>query len=238
MKQKLSEVDLYQPVHNFLCAAGYQVQAEVDDCDVVAKQGEQLIIVELKLGFSTTLLVQATDRQRLTDLVYVALPRPSGREWRYRWPSYQHLLRRLELGLMFVSFGTESPLVEIVFDPQPYQRRRNSRRRQHLLTEVAGRSQAYNQGGSTRRKLMTAYREAALVIAKHLASSTEPLSPKTLRALGADAKAGSILYQNYYGWFTRIDRGLYTISETGQKALNEYKDIVEQLASNKEGEQG
>lgn len=236
-QQKLTETDLYAPVRDFLVAQGYKVQAEVDDCDVVATLGEQLLIVELKLSFNATLLVQATDRQRLSDMVYVALPRPSSREWRQRWPGYQHLLRRLELGLMLVSFSTNSPLLEIVFDPQPFRRRRQNKRRQHLLTEVAGRSQAYNQGGSSRRKLMTAYREAALVIAQYLATAKGALSPKALRDLGASLKSGRILYENHYGWFKRIDQGLYTISDAGRQALVEYEDIVVQLPIKKEGDE-
>lgn len=138
---------------------------------------------------------------------------------------------------MLVSFSTNSPLVEIVFDPQPFRRRRQNKRRQHLLTELAGRSQAYNQGGSNRRKLMTAYREAALVIAQYLALAEGPLSPKALRDLGASPRAGDILRSNHYGWFTRVDRGLYTISDAGRQALSEYKDIVEQLPIEKEGDE-
>lgn len=237
-QQKLTETDLYAPVHDFLVTQGYQVQAEVDGCDVVAKRGEELLIVELKLNFSIALLVQATDRQRLTDAVYVALPRPSSQQWRQRWPGYKHLLRRLELGLMLVSFSTHPPLVEVVFDPQPYRRRRQNKRRRQLLSELAGRSQGYNQGGSSRRKLMTAYREAALVIAQLLAQAKSPLAPKALRELGASPKAGSILYNDYYGWFQRVDRGLYTISEEGRQALVTYKDIVEQLPVKKEGDEG
>ncbi len=233
-QQKLTETDLYPPVRDFLLSQGYDVQAEVDGCDVVAKLGEQLLVVELKLGFNATLLVQATDRQRLSDLVYVALPRPSSREWRQRWPGYQRLLRQLELGLMLVSFRANPPLVEVIFDPQPYRRRRQTKRRQHLVTELAGRSRAYNQGGSNHRKLMTAYRESALIIAKHLDQAEEPLAPKALRALGASPKAGDILYRNHYGWFTRVDYGLYTISDAGRQALSEYKGIVERLAIRKE----
>ena len=37
-------------------------------------KGDELIVIELKKGFSTDLLIQATDRQRVTDSVYVALP--------------------------------------------------------------------------------------------------------------------------------------------------------------------
>ena len=126
--------------------------------------------------------------------------------------------------------------VEVVLDPHPFRRRRQNRRRQHLLAELAGRSQTYNQGGSSRRQLMTAYREAALLIVKLLAQAKEPLAPKALRDLGASPQTGSILYKNYYGWFTRVDRGLYTLSEEGRQALVMYKDIMERLSINKEGD--
>ena len=76
---------------------GYTVQAEVNGCDIVAQQGEQLLIIEMKLNFTTALLMQAADRQRWCDDVYVALPRPTSREWRQSWPGRLHLLRRLEL---------------------------------------------------------------------------------------------------------------------------------------------
>lgn len=235
--QKLRETDLYPPVRDFLTAQGYAVQAEVNGCDVVAKLEDQLLIVELKLGFSATLLVQATDRQRLADRVYVALPRPSTREWRQRWPGYLHLLRRLELGLMLVSFATELPLLEVVFDPQPYRRRRQPKRQQKLLAELAGRSRSFNQGGSNRRQLLTAYREAALTIAKLLAEAEQPLKPQELRVLGADSKTGSILYRNYYGWFTRIERGLYELSDAGYQALQDNQELVLQLPTSKGGDE-
>lgn len=234
-KQKIQETDLYLPVHDFLVAEGYDVQAEVNDCDVVATLDKQLLIVELKLSFTATLLVQATDRQRLTDQVYVALPRPSSREWRQRWPGYKHLLRRLELGLMLVSFTTKKPMLELVFDPQPLRRQRQHRRRQQMLKEIAGRSQTYNLGGSTGRKLMTAYREAALVIAVHLATAAAPMAPRQLRALGTNDDTGTILYRNHYGWFERVGHGLYTISNAGRKALIEYQDVVDLLEINEGG---
>ena len=109
-------------------------------------------------------------------------------------------------------------------------------RRQALLKEMAGRSQLYNQGGSSGRPLMTAYREAALYIARLLAEAAEPMSPRALRKQGADPKAQAILYDNYYGWFNRVGHGLYDISESGQQALLTYQDVVENLLMVKEGD--
>ncbi|NLY53038.1 MAG: hypothetical protein GX060_00160 [Firmicutes bacterium] len=228
--EKLRETDLFPPVRNFLERQGYTVQGEVEGCDVVAKKGDTLLIVELKLNFNTSLLVQATDRLRLTDLVYVALPQPTRRAWRQNWPGYQQLLRRLELGLMLVSFSMAVPRLEVVFDPQPFQQRRHSRRQQAVFQELAGRSGSYNLGGSTRRQLVTAYREAALLIAWHLAAAPGPLTPRALRQLGTSPETSRILYNNYYGWFHRVGHGLYEISEAGKQALVTYRDVIEYFA--------
>ncbi|MGD0113094.1 MAG: hypothetical protein ABSD48_14630, partial [Armatimonadota bacterium] len=89
--RKLSETDLYRPVRDYLLAQGYIVRAEVNHCDITAVKGDELVVIELKKAFGTALLIQAAQRQRITDSVYVALPkqRPS-RTWR----GAQHLLRR------------------------------------------------------------------------------------------------------------------------------------------------
>ena len=62
---------------------------------------------------------------------------------------------------------------------------------------------------------MTAYRQQALVCAAHL--KTGPRRPRDLRAVAPDA--GKILLQNVYGWFARIDRGVYDLTAEGRAAL-------------------
>ncbi len=226
-KRKLYETDLYQPLKEYLEGLGFLVRGEVQGCDVVASKGEELLVVELKLSVTTSLLVQAVDRQRLTDVVYIAVPKPSGREWKTRWRGLQHLLRRLELGLMLVSFNTKPPTVEVVFPPTPYARRKAKRRAQAVIREVAARSGDYNVGGSTRRKLMTAYRENALQIASCLENG--PLSTKALRELGTGDKTRPILADNHYGWFRRVERGVYELTSVGRNALEEHAELVQQL---------
>ena len=45
----MKETDLYNPIKVFFEAKGYEVKAEVTDCDVVAlKKDEEPIIIELK----------------------------------------------------------------------------------------------------------------------------------------------------------------------------------------------
>ena len=46
------ETDLYEPIRAFLEEEGYQVQAEVKDCDIAAVKDGQLVIVELKKAFN------------------------------------------------------------------------------------------------------------------------------------------------------------------------------------------
>ncbi len=224
-KRKLKETDLYPPVKHYLQQQGYQVRGEVNGCDIAATKGEQLLVVELKLGLSTTLLVQAIERQRLTDLVYVALPKPSPREWRRRWSGLQRLLRQLELGLLLVSFTGDAGHVEVAFDPAPFQRRKSPKRLRAVLSEIAGRSGDFNLGGSSRRRLLTAYREQALYIAWWL-SQLGPQSPKALRLRGTCDNTRDILYKNHYGWFEHPEKGLYQLSDAGREALEQHKELA------------
>ena len=50
---------------------------------------------------------------------------------------------------------------------------------------------------------------------------------RALRNLGSWDKTQSILYDDVYGWFERIDRGVYALGEDGRAALAEFADVVE-----------
>ena len=219
------ESDLYAPLRDYLVAQGYRVRGEVKDCDVVATKGKDLIVVELKLRANLDLVVQAAERQRVTDSVYVALPRPSSRVARSgRHRALKRLLRRLGLGLILVSLDSETPGVQIVHHPGPYEPKRSKRKRQAIIQEAAQRSGDYNKGGSARKKLVTAYRENAIYIACCLSKHGE-LSPKRLRELGAGPKALSILSTNHYDWFVRVERGVYALTGKGKAALKDYPEL-------------
>jgi hypothetical protein len=62
---------------------------------------------------------------------------------------------------------------------------------------------------------MTAYRQRALACAGALASG--PRRPRDLRPAIPDA--AKILLADVYGWFSRIERGVYGLSEAGRAAL-------------------
>ena len=227
----LTEADLYEPIARHLDELGYTVRGEVMDCDITATRGDELVVIEMKRTFSTALLVQATKRQRITDSVYVAVPRPKQRR---QWNGFRHLLRRLEIGLIFVSFARRrKPRVEVVFHPVPHQRQKRKAAKRAVLAEMEGRSGDFNCGGSTRRKIVTAYRENAIQIACHL-DAMGPMSPKQLRQLGTGAKTLAILYSNFYGWFERIDRGIYALHAKGREELAEFPDLAGQYRENSE----
>lgn len=227
-KPRLLETDLYEPVRDYLVLQGYTVRGEVHDCDITAIKDEELIVVELKLRFSMDLLYQATQRQRLSESVYVAFPRPDKMGRDSRWKDIKRLLRRLELGLILVSFTGKKPRVEVVFHPIPVPRRKNHRARRAVIREIEGRSTDHNRGGSTRRKLLTAYRENALLIATCLYVSGA-LSPKQLRGMNTGVKTQAILYNDVYGWFERVGHAVYALRPEGREALGEYPDLVAQF---------
>lgn len=228
-KDKLYEVDLFKPVQGYFAKQGYEVYGEVNDCDVVALKGDELVIVELKLSLNVDLLIQATNRQRLTDQVYVAVPKPKYKKNSKKWHDLCHLIKRLELGLFVVTFLKSGPKLEVVVEPGPFNRQNSiqtyKRKRVKLLEEINGRNVNDNVGGSHQTKIMTAYKENCIHIAYCL-ERYGPLSPKNLRQMGTGEKTQSILHQNYYGWFDRVDRGVYSISKLGKKELKEFPQVI------------
>lgn len=223
--KKLLEVDLYKPIQRYFSSEGYEVYGEVKDCDMAAVKGEELVIIELKLTLSVDLLIQAANRQRITDQVYIGIPKPKYRLNTKSWADKLHLIRRLELGLIVVSFTGKRSKAEVICQPGTFNRRKNKRKREMVLKEIEGRSADFNVGGSSRTKIMTAYKENCVQIACYL-QNFGPLSPKALRKMGTGDKTSSILTKNYYGWFERIKRGTYMVTEKGKQEIKEFPDLL------------
>lgn len=204
------ETELYPPVKAFLAAQGYDVKGEVKGCDLVAvRAGEPPVVVELKRSFGLGLVLQGIDRLALSDAVYLAVG-----VWPNRLSEVKQLCRRVGLGLLVVARGR----VEVLLDPLPYQPRKSRRRIGRLLGEHARRVGDPNNGGSTRQPIMTAYRQEALRCAALLAAQG-PLQVKTLRAAGDAPNAAGILQRNVYGWFERVERGIYALTPQGHRGL-------------------
>ncbi len=229
----MKEEDLYNPIRDYFVEKGFRVNGEVLSCDVTAIKDELLIIIELKKTLSVTLLAQAVDRQRISDLVYVAIPKPIKFKSNGKWKDTLLLLKRLEVGLIFVDLGKKKPIVEIILEPVLFDRgksiSRSKKRREQVLNEINGRKTDLNKGGSSRVKLMTAYRESCLYVACCLDLFGD-LSTKQLRALGCDSKKlYGILRNNHYLWFETIEKGIYAITPVGRDALLEYDSLCNEL---------
>ncbi len=225
------EADLYGPVKAFLEAQGYEVKSEIRGCDVVAQRGaEPPLIVELKTAFTLPLVLQGLDRLALSEQVYLAVgvpAKPSPRSlWQRERRGILKLCRRLGLGLLAVHESTarRAVLLEAMLDPVPYRPRQDRKRQGLLLREFAERVGDPNVGGSNRRPVVTAYRQAALRCAGYLQAHGPSRAAEIASTTGVTI-AGTLLRRNVYGWFERVERGVYTLTVHGTAALETYADV-------------
>ena len=224
----LRETDLYPPVKRLLESQGYEVKGEIGAADVVAvRDGEDPVIVELKTGFALSLFHQAIERQRITDAVYLAVPHGTGRAFLQSLRNNLGLCRRLGLGLMTVR--TDDGLVQIHCDPAPYSPRRSKARRARLLLEFAKRVGDPNTGGTTRRGLMTAYRQDALRCLQILHDEGPTKASEVAQRTGV-ARARRIMADDHYGWFERVRTGIYALSPKGAAAVAEFAEAIAAIA--------
>ncbi|EAQ35554.1 hypothetical protein NB311A_17299 [Nitrobacter sp. Nb-311A] len=212
------ETSLYLPIKRHLESLGLTVKGEVGGCDLVALSGGEppvVVIGELKLSFNLELVLQGVERAGACDEVWLAARlsmRGKGRESDAR---YRNLCRRLGFGMLGV---THHGSVEVLVVPSAVSPRRNPKKRSRLVMEHQRRKGDPVAGGSTRIPIMTAYRQQALSCAAAMA--TGPCRVRDLRMENPDA--GKILLHNVYGWFDRVERGTYTLTDAGRDALKRW----------------
>lgn len=229
MAKGIKETDLYAPIKHLLEGQGYVVKGEVGAADLVAcREDEDPVIVELKTGFTLSLFHQAIERQAVSDAVYVAVPRGSGRPFQKSLANNLALARRLGIGVMTVRL--KDGHVELHVDPAPYRPRKSKRKSGRLLKEFARRVGDPNTGGATRRGLITAYRQDALRCAHVLRQQGPTKASDIAKATGVD-KARRLMADDHYGWFERAAVGIYRLTPNGERALDDYADTVAQLAA-------
>jgi len=95
--------------------------------------------------------------------------------------------------------------------------RTNPKRRSRLVREHQRRRGDPTLGGSTRTPIMTAYRQQAMLCAEALSGG--PLRPRDIKAQKQAPDAGKILLNNVYGWFERVEPGVYRLTELGRAAV-------------------
>ncbi len=208
------ETALYLPVKRFLEKLGFQVKGEICGCDVVALRGDEapvVVICELKLAFNLELLLQGVNRTAACDEVWLAV-RLRARRGRHHDPRVRKLCRLLGFGLLAVC---ASGRVEVLVEPKPWRPRRDQRRRSRLISEHQSRIGDPARGGMSKLPIMTAYRQQALACAASL--SKGPRRTSEIKMIVPQGP--KILLHNVYGWFSRVERGVYRLTEAGTSAL-------------------
>ncbi len=227
----MRETDLYPPVKAFLEAQGYEVKGEIGPADVVGlrdgglrdgglrdgglRDGGDMVVVELKRGFSLALFHQGIARLSVCDCVYVAVARGGGRPWLKSLRENVRLARRLGLGVL--SVHPASGGVEVHCDPGPYMPRKIAPRRRAMLGEFARRAGDPNLGG-LRGARVTAYRQEAILCAEFLAMAGDAKGEEVAKSTGVK-RATAIMRNNHYGWFEKVAVGVYALTDAGRAAL-------------------
>ena len=108
--------------------------------------------------------------------------------------------------------------------------RTNRKRRLAVLREHGGRTGSANTGGVTRTKILTVYKEQALLVAKILRDNG-PLLAQTVKKLGGPPNTAAILGRNPLHWFTRTREGgetryTYHVNRQGLEALEQYEGLL------------
>ncbi|MEL6681853.1 MAG: DUF2161 family putative PD-(D/E)XK-type phosphodiesterase [Pseudomonadota bacterium] len=214
------EADLYPPIKTYLQAQGYEVKGEVGAADVMARRGDEPpVIVELKLGFSLALFHQGIDRLSVTDRVYLAIP-AGGKTKALK--ANVRLARRVGLGVLTVRLRDGH--VEVLADPGPYASRKSKKKAARLLRAFDRMRGDPNSGGATRHGIVTGYRQDALRCARFLAVHG-PSKGAVVKEWAEVPDATRIMAADHYGWFMRVSRGVYDLTEAGRRGLADYGDV-------------
>jgi hypothetical protein len=213
---KMREADLYPPVKAWLEAQGYAVKGEVGAADVVGRRGDDpLVIVELKVGFSLALFHQGVARQAVTDIVYLAVPDGPRRGLKDNIA----LARRLGLGVLTVR--ARDGHLTCHCDPGPFAPRKSKKKAERLVKAFDRMRGDPNAGGATRHGIVTGYRQDALACARFLAVHGPTRAAKVAEWCEVP-EARRIMADNHYGWFARVARGVYDLTETGRIGLKDW----------------
>lgn len=216
---KPREADLYGPVKAYLQRQGYDVKGEVGAADVVGRRGEDVVIVELKLGFSLALFHQGIERLAVSDDVYVAVP-AGGKGKALR--NNVKLARRLGLGVLTVRL--RDGFVEALADPGPYAAQKLKRKKKALLRAFDRLEGDPNEGGATRHGIVTGYRQDALKCAVYLVNAGAEKGAIVAKATGVKT-ATTIMRDNHYGWFEKVEKGVYGLTKAGQDGIKHWGGV-------------
>ena len=222
---KVRETDLYPPIKAYLTRQGYAVKGEVGAADIVAVRGaEDPVVIELKTGFSLSLFHQGLARLAVTDLVYIAVPWKAGKPFARALNDNVALARRVGLGVLTVRLRDGHVVAQA--DPEPYRPRKSSKKKTQLLRAFARLKGDPNAGGATRHGIVTGYRQDALRCARFLAVHG-PSPGRKVKDWAEVPDATRIMRDDHYGWFHKVARGVFDLSDAGRRGLADYGDVEE-----------
>ena len=162
----------------------------------------------------------------MSDRVYVAVPRKTGKAAMVAIRKNKMLCRRLRLGLMTVRLSDNKVVVHC--EPGPFTPRKIKARKTKLLSEFENRHGDPNAGGMTTGGVMTSYRQGALRCAKVLYDEGACKASYVAKMAGFE-KARNLLSANHYNWFERVERGVYGLTPEGAKALEDHAKTVRSM---------
>ena len=159
------EKDLFDPIKRFFEAQGFVCDGEVLDIDLYMERGEERAAVELKESLDFRAVQQAALRQKTMDSVYIGIFMPKN-IYSHSFKDRLYLLKRLGIGLLGVSrrTGKVNLLSEPVVSELSAFQRRNRKKQAAETEEFRKRTLKTNTGGVRGEKLMTGYREDALLV--------------------------------------------------------------------------
>ena len=182
--------------------------------------------MELKTSFTLSLFHQAISRQSMTDQVYIAVPRKTGKVAMRAIRKNKMLCRRLGIGLITVRVSDGR--VDVHCEPGPFTPRKIKAKKTKLLSEFENRHGDPNAGGMTSVGMMTSYRQGALRCAKVLYDEGACKGSYVAKMAGFE-KATKLMASNHYGWFEKVERGVYGLTGEGAKALEEHASLVSSM---------
>lgn len=221
------EKELFGPIKKYFEQYGYIADGEVGDIDLYMEKDGESVAVELKVQLDFKSLQQAANRQKTVDTVFIGIFKPRDLNSR-SFKDKIYILKRLGIGLIVVS--KRSNVVEIVSEPVVSELTKykagNKRKKNALADEFHKRRTKNNTGGVRGEKIITGYREDALLVLDTLAELGGEANTKIIREQSGIKRSTDIMHANYYGWFSNVDRGVYKICDAGYDALEEFEDTI------------
>jgi len=216
MRNDMKETDLYLPVKLYFESFGYTVKGEVKGIDVVVMKDGLMVGIELKLHITLKLIYQAIERQKVCEKVYIAVPVEAIKSHKMQLRQFKLLCKKLNIGLLQVG-NNQCTLLQDVNSHVGTKSIKNSKRKKKVRLEFEGRNNDSNLGG-TKGKVFTKYKEKMVLIANLMALD----GLCTIKAIKEKSKiydVANIFQKNFYGWFERIERGKYALTERGIQEL-------------------